>query len=202
MKKLIVLLAFFVAVPVLAAPDPQQARQVIEQTTEKMREVLLANRAELSRDTSKIKDYVREIMLPHYDADTVAKLVLGQHWRSASPEQRQRFTEEFRDLLINTYAKALLEYVDTKIDYLAVRPSNRANRVTVRTKVDPPDRPAVPIDYTMCHDGGGWKVCNLTIDKSFNFVVNYRKQIGSQVRSNGLDSVIDEISARNNQVSS
>lgn len=181
-----------------AAPDPRQAQALIEDTVSRMQQTLLANRDELQRDASKINTYVREILLPRIDFETIAKLVLGKHWRGASAQQRQRFTDEFRELMVRTYAKALLEYLDAEVGVMSVQPSNRDNRVTVRSQVILPDGERVPLDYTVCHKDS-WKVCNIVIDRSINFVVNYRQQIGSQVQSQGLDAVIDELSRRNVQ---
>jgi phospholipid transport system substrate-binding protein len=99
--------------------------------------------------------------------------------------------------MIRTYAKALLEYADAEITYLPMRPSKRDDQVTVRSQVQPSGGTPVPMDYAMCLSGSEWKVCNITIDKSINFVVNYRKQLSSQIRSQGLDKVINDLSARN-----
>jgi len=50
---------------------------------------------------------VEEMILPHLDFTTFARLTLGKHWRKASPEQRTAFTEGFRDLLMRHFAERL-----------------------------------------------------------------------------------------------
>lgn len=191
------LFAALLALSAVAAanPDPQQARAMVESTAAEMQRVLQRNRAELEVDDSRINDYARDILLPTIDFTTIAKLVLGPHWRDASAAQRERFTEAFRELMVHTYSKALLEYVDAEVSYLPVKPSKRPNRVTVPSLVTVRGE-TIPLDYTVCHDGSEWKVCNIVIDKSINFIVNYRQQIGAEVQRGGLDRVIDELTRK------
>ena len=190
------LLWLCVAVPAPAA-DPAEAQRLIEQTAAETKKALAERQAELQADPDAVFDLVEDILLPHADFEAIAQLVLGRHWRTASPEQRQRFTEEFRDLIVRTYARSLLAYQDFEIRTLPLRPSNKDDRTTVRAEVVTGERPPIQVDYTMCHRGGRWKICNVTIDRTINFVINYRKQIDEQIRRDGLDGVIAMISDRN-----
>lgn len=200
MKKFIIaLLLLMLNGPLAFAANAEQAVQVIKNTSQQILDAIQQDKAGLSQNPGQLYQLVNNIALPHFDFETVAQLVLGKHWRTASAEQKQRFINEFRTLMVRTYAKALLEYSDAQIEYLPTRPSNRDDRVTVRSQVNPGSGPAIPMDYAMCLSGSQWKVCNITIDKSINFVVNYRKQLSSQIRSQGLDGVIADLSARNAQ---
>jgi phospholipid transport system substrate-binding protein len=196
-KLLIIVLLLMLGTTSSWAADPEKALEVVQSTAQQMLDAIRQNRASLTQDPSRLYNLVNSIAVPHFDFEIVSQLVLGKHWQTASAAQRQRFTEEFRKLMIRTYAKALLEYADTEITYLPMRPSKRDDQVTVRSQVQPNSGPPVPMDYAMCLSGGAWKVCNITIDKSINFVVNYRKQLSSQIRSQGLDQVIADLSARN-----
>ena len=176
---------------------PEQAQQLIQGISQKMQQALLQNQSQLRHDSSQIYDLVDDILLPHIDFEIIAQLVLGKHWPKASSEQKQKFIEEFRTLMVRTYAKALLEYADSELHYPPLRQSSKEQRVNVRVDVQLASGQKVPIDYTMCDRNGAWKVCNIVIDRSINFVINYRKQIDDQVRSQGLDQVIAQLSERN-----
>src|SRR5476649_3051881 len=75
-----------------AATDPAQ---LLEKAARDMLKDLDANRAEYRKDPSKIDALVEKDLLPHFDTEYAARLVLGMHWRDATPEQRKRFIDAF-----------------------------------------------------------------------------------------------------------
>jgi phospholipid transport system substrate-binding protein len=99
-----------------AAVKPPQ--DVIQDTSTRMIDALRQNRAKLDRDPGQIYGLVNQIVLPNFDFELMSRWVLGRAWQQASPDQRSRFAEEFRTLLVRTYAKALLEYADEDIRLL------------------------------------------------------------------------------------
>ncbi len=99
-----------------AAVKPPQ--DVIQDTSARMLSALRQNYAALKQDSSQIYGLVDQIVLPNFDFELMSRWVLGRAWQQASPEQRRRFTEEFRTLLVRTYAKALLEYANEDVRVL------------------------------------------------------------------------------------
>jgi phospholipid transport system substrate-binding protein len=95
-----------------AARTPQA---VVQDTSAQMVEALRKNRVALDRDPGRLYELVNQIVLPNFDFELMSRWVLGRAWQQATPEQRRRFTEEFRTLLVRTYGKALLEYADEEI---------------------------------------------------------------------------------------
>jgi phospholipid transport system substrate-binding protein len=124
--------------------------------------------------------------------------VLGKYWRTATPAQRDRFTQEFRTLLVRTYAKSLSEYTDNKITYLPMRGSPQQSEVKVRTEVEQPGGFPIPIDYDLYRKGDDWKVYDVTID-GVSLVTNYRTTFANQIREDGLDKLIATLADRNQQ---
>ena len=92
------------------------AQQVIQKTSDQLQVSL--QKPEYKADFRKATTLVDQIINPNVDFDRVSILVLGKHWRSATPEQRDRFKQEFRMLLVRTYTTAFTEYSDWKIRYL------------------------------------------------------------------------------------
>ncbi|MEC9314155.1 MAG: ABC transporter substrate-binding protein, partial [Pseudomonadota bacterium] len=90
-----------------AMPEPQA---LVKKASDDMLKALKDNEAELQADPEKIYDLVEDILMPHFDFEKMSKLALGKNWRSADADQRKRFVEEFRLLLIRTYSTAMLEY--------------------------------------------------------------------------------------------
>jgi len=112
----------------------QSAEEVVISTADAVLARLATEREALDADPGKIYGLVNEIVIPHFDFVSMSKWVLGKkNWRGASKGQRDKFVEEFRTLLIRTYAKALLEYSDEEIVYLPVEKNPDSNLVVVKT---------------------------------------------------------------------
>ena len=109
---------FLLALPVAAEDSGPAPLVLVRQTTEQMLAALDKERDEIDSKPEKLYELVDRIVLPHFDFERMSKLVLGKYWRSASTSQRTRFTEEFRNLLVRTYATSMKEYSDQKVTYL------------------------------------------------------------------------------------
>jgi phospholipid transport system substrate-binding protein len=178
------------------ADSPQD---VIKETSQRMIAALNKDRPALQQDASKIYDLVDQILLPHFDFELISRWALGKYWRSASPEQRTRFTDQFRTLLVRTYASALLEYSNEEIRFPATSaPAANTNDVTVPTQVQPRSGAPIPINYSMHFMNGAWKVYDVTVD-GISLVTNYRDTFVSQIRDGGMDAVIQGLEQRNQQ---
>lgn len=173
---------------------------VVRNTAQEMTAALKANRTTVQQDPSKLYELVHRIVLPHFDFEVISRMALGQYWRQATPEQRQRFIEEFRTFLVRTYAGALLEYVDDEIRYPpAPRLPEGAKETNVHTEVVPKTGTPIPINYSMhLKPELGWTVFDVTVD-GVSLVTNYRSTFASQVRDKGMDYLINDLSARNKQ---
>lgn len=178
-----------------ANPEPQPL-SLLKQTAEQVITVLNEKREVLARDPAQLYHLVETELLHHFDFQRMSRLALGRFWRSATPDQRQRFVQEFRDLLVRTYAGALLEYHNERILYGPVRGEPQAGDVTVHTEVERPGSVAVPIDYRMHRDDGEWRVYDVIVD-GVSLITNYRSSFGAQIQRRGMAQLIEELSERN-----
>jgi phospholipid transport system substrate-binding protein len=193
------LLLLTVAAPARPA-DPEAARQLVEDTTYRLLKVLENERERLKREPGRIYYLVNGILLPHFDFRQIARWVLGKYWRTATGGQRERFTEEFRTLMVRTYATALLEYTDQKVRVLPIPPGGDTDRVTVRTEVrQPGGGPPLDISYVMYARDGIWKVYDVVID-GISLVSNYRTAFSTQIEREGLEKLITRLAERTREV--
>lgn len=182
------------------AQDQDNARDMVRDATSRAIDALLESKAELERNPERIYGFVEEYLPPHFDFEYSSRLVLGRHWRRASPEERERFQEEFKEMLIRTYASAMLQYSDQEIAYLPYsEPAPDARETTVRTEVETNSGP-VPVDYNLRRsDDGSWKVFDVVID-GISVVVNYRSTFATEIRRlNGLPALIEEMERKNSR---
>jgi phospholipid transport system substrate-binding protein len=182
--------------PVAAGATSEDPRELVIDTTEKVLAKIREERSALDANPRLVDQFIIDIVLPHFDFVAMARLVLGKHWRQASPAQRDAFVKEFRDLLVRTYATALLEYTEEVVEYppLTVKPGD--TEVTVRTEIDQPGGLGIPVHYRMERQEQGWKVYDVTID-GLSLIGNYRNTFANDIRGGSLDALIDSMKQRN-----
>jgi phospholipid transport system substrate-binding protein len=182
------------------AAEEQSPEELVRQTTDRMLVLLTRNRATIEADRSTLYGFVDEVVLPHFDFNRMAQWVLGKYWRTASKEQRERFVEQFRNLLVRTYGTLLLDYSGQTIDYLPARAGSDGDTVNIRTQINDKDGTKVQVDYALYRRGAGWKVYDVRVN-GISLVSNYRNTFGSKVRQDGIDSLIEDLAQRNKQAS-
>jgi len=180
--------------PLMAAQSPQQ---LVIETTDRIIKALKAEQAEIKKNPARLYEIVDEIVLPNFDFRRMSSWVLGKHWRKASPAEREQFVTEFRALLVRTYAAALNDNYDQKIDFLPLRAKKDATEVTVRTEVQLDSGFPIPINYRMYRtEKGEWLVFDVSID-GVSLVTNYRSSFSKEIRQGGLPKLIARLSERN-----
>jgi phospholipid transport system substrate-binding protein len=144
----------------------------------------------------KIIDLIEAKVLPHFDFTTMTATAVGFGWRKATPVQRQRLTEEFKTLLVRTYASALTAYSDQRFDFLPLHARPTDTDVTVQVRIIQPGTQPVSIDYGMEKTAEGWKAYDVAVG-GISLVANYRTEFGSIVRAHGIDGLIQSLHAKN-----
>lgn len=178
------------------AAETEAPLEMIKKTADRMLIKLKEDEAIIRKNPTRIYALVSDIVLPRFDFERMAAWVLGKHWRTATPVQREKFIEEFRNLLVRTYATSLTDYTDRTITYLPVRAAPGATEVIVRTAVEQAGAASIPIDYSVALKNGEWKVYDVAID-GVSLVTNYRTSFSNEIRKSGLDKLIVKLAQRN-----
>ena len=200
-------LIFFVALlllPIVMAPlavaeDMHPAATLVMKTADEMMARLRAERDAVKKDKNHVNQLVEEIVLPHFDFENMSASVLGKYWRTANADQRQRFRDEFKTLLLRTYANALVDNMDKKIEYEPVRAKPNATDVTVRTNIPQDGGFPLPINYSMELIDNEWKVYDVEID-AISLVKNYRTTFSKEVKESGIEHLIETLKSRNKEM--
>jgi phospholipid transport system substrate-binding protein len=174
--------------------------ELVRKTADEILAEIKAHRDVYAKDYAKLYKMADEKVLLHFDFRRMSQWVLGRFWKQATPEQRDRFTSEFRDLLVGTYSQALLNYNDQKIIYLPVQRKPQDTEATVKTEVKQTGgQPNIPIHYSFYKNkDGAWKVYDITIE-GVSLVTNYRSIYATKIREKGMDALIAEIADNNKQ---
>ena len=181
--------------PVLAIQAPQD---LVSDTTDKITSVLRVEQDKIKANPNRLYEVVDEVVLPHFDFHRMSSWVLGKYWRKANEKEREQFTQEFRVLLVRTYAKALNDNYDKKIDMLPVVMRKEGKEATVKTEVKQEAGFPIPIDYKMYIKDDAWKVYDVSVD-GISLVANYRTSFAKEIRKDGLPKLIATLADRNKQ---
>jgi phospholipid transport system substrate-binding protein len=145
---------------------------------------------------AKLIGVIEEKVLPHFNFNAMTALALGQNWRKATAEQKKQLANEFKTLLVRTYASALAAFSDQKFDFRPLRAKPTDTDVTVQVRVLQPGAQPVPIDYSMEKTASGWKVYDVMVG-GVSLVANYRTEFANVVRASGIDGLIKDLAAKN-----
>lgn len=200
MKFLMNLLAGFAAFVMVgtAAADDIAPDVLVKNTATDVLDIIKKDKDIQSGDMRKITSLAEEKILPHFDFERMSRMVLGKHWGRATKEQQQQFVNEFRSLLIRTYASALTKYRNQTIEYKPLRAQPTDTEVTVKTQIVQPGGQPLPIDYSLVKRETGWKVYDVAIE-GVSLVTNYRGQFSTEVKQSGMDGLIQRLAEKNKQ---
>lgn len=192
----------FISTPIANAVNIG-ADALIKQTSEKVLSALDKDKKEYADDPAKVDQLIKDIVLPLLDFKTMSKRALGKKsWTQASDDQKSRFVEAFKGMLVRTYSKSLTEYAGQEIEFLPYKPPASGKKTTlVKTQIKPSNGPAIPIDYRLRIKNDHWLVYDIKID-GISLVTNYRSSFMSDLRKVGIDGLIDKLNKKKDKSSS
>ena len=150
-------------------------------------------------NTHKVVQLIEQKVLPHFNFPHMTQLAVGRDWSKATPEQRKALTNEFRNLLVRTYANALTAYKDQTVEVKKFSLQPADTDATVRTNVKQPGGKSISIDYSLEKLPEGWKVYDVVV-LEVSLVTNYRNTFSQEVQSGGIDGLIKTLAAKNKQL--
>jgi phospholipid transport system substrate-binding protein len=178
--------------PPAANATAQQPSDIVQTSAQGILKDLDANREMYRKDPSKVSALVDKYLLPHFDTEYAARLVLAKYWRTATDDQKKRFIDAFYHSLLSNYGTALAEFTSDK---LKVFPSNVAasdDHATVRSEVKRDNGDRIAVNYELRKEPTGWKAYDVNID-GISYVKSYREDFGAQIEQKGIESVITRL---------
>ncbi len=167
------------AAPAAAASSTMGPQETVENSAKRMLQELDANRPMYAKDPAKLDALVANVLLPNFDTEYAARLVLGQTWRTATPEQRKRFVDAFYHSLLRNYGAALVDFTANRFVILPYKGDPNDTMATVRTEVKRSSGDKVPV--------------NFSLRKVDAYVKSFRTDFGAEIQQKGLDEVINRL---------
>lgn len=182
--------------PALAGDS--EPEKLIRNTADEVLAIIKTRQAEFRENPTKMYQMVDEKVLPHFDFDRMTDLALGRYKRKIDDQQKPLLVQQFRQLLVRTYGKALLDYNDQVIAYLPLRGSIEKGEVSVRTEIEQKGGFPIPLNYELYKRDDGWKVYDISVD-NISLVTNYRSSFARKIKEDGIDGLIKALQARNKE---
>jgi phospholipid transport system substrate-binding protein len=175
------------------APDA-----LVKRLSDEVLNAIKADKSIKAGDVQPVIALVDQKILPNLNFQRMTASAVGPAWRQASPEQQQRLQEEFKILLIRTYAGALAQVTDQTIVVRPLRAAPTDNEVVVRSEIRGRGEP-VQLDYRLEKtpgQGAGWRIFNLNVLGVW-LVDTYRSQFSAEINARGIDGLINTLAERN-----
>lgn len=168
-------------------------QQTLKSAVERIQELIRKNHDAYKADPEQFYKVVTDVVVPHFDVPVIARLVLARYWRTATAAQRQAFQSSFTNMLVRSYADALLDnYNSAKVEWRPSRVAADATRARVDSVLVRDTGQKYPISFSMLRIGGQWKIYDIVVD-NLSLALNFRSQITSEVGRIGLDAVITKM---------
>jgi len=184
------------ALPALAADEAPDA--LVKRLSSDVLDSIKADKTIQSGDVARIVALVDQKIMPHVNFQRMTASAVGPAWRQATPEQQKRLQDEFKTLLVRTYAGALAQVSDQTITVKPLRAAADDKEVVVRTEVKGRGDP-IQLDYRLEKtpgQGSGWQIFNLNVLGVW-LVETYRSQFAQEINAKGLDGLIGTLGDRN-----
>jgi phospholipid transport system substrate-binding protein len=185
------------ATPLLHAADEAPDAWIKRLSTEVL-DTIKADKTLQSGNLPKVIALVDTRIMPNVDFQRMTASAAGPAWRKATPEQQKSLQEEFKILLVRTYAGALSQVSDQEVFLKPLRASPDDNEVVVRTEIRGRGDP-VQLDYRVQKtpgQGAGWKIYDLNVMGVW-LVETYRGQFAQEINAKGMDGLIATLAERN-----
>ena len=186
------LMALMLALPATAATEEPDA--LVKRVSEEVLQILKEHQD--NPGGAEVQALVKAKVLGHFDFARMAALAAGLSWRKATPEQKAELTDQFRTLLVRTYASALGKFKGQTLEFDPQRKSADERKAIVRSRLLQPGAEPITVDYKMVAASSGWKVYDVSVD-GVSLVTTYRDAFAEEARANGVDGLIRMLTDKN-----
>ncbi len=180
--------------PVLRA-EVLAPEALIKQISTEVIDTVKADKAIQAGDVGKIIQLVDTQVMPNVNFQRMTASAVGRHWRTATPEQQKRLQDEFKILLVRTYAGALTQVKDQTIQLKPMRAAAGDTEVVVRTEVKGKGDP-IQLDYRLESTPGGWKIYDVNVLGVW-LVEQYKNSFAQEIGASGIDGLIGKLAEKN-----
>ncbi|MGE0152118.1 MAG: phospholipid-binding protein MlaC [Reyranellaceae bacterium] len=169
------------AAPASASDFAATARQFIERSAAQVR-----SEAPQVKANGDARARFARLFAESFDAEALARAVLGSRWNTLNAGQQQEFRTAFEAYVAKAYADRFYTYAGQPMKVVAAEPAAGGN-VLVRTRVQMPGSAnETPVDWQVSQSASGPRISDVVID-GVSLTRTQRDEFASVIRANGGD---------------
>ena len=184
--------ALFVTQTVRAETSPYV---LMQQASDKLFADIKNNQAKIKKDPNYLRTIVRNDLLPYVQVNYAGSLVLGSHFKSTTPEQREKFFKAFGDFIEQAYAQVLTAYSNQQIQIEPEKALGDKNLVNIRVNIIQVNG-ATPIklDFKWRKNSktGEWQAYDM-VAEGVSMVVTKQQEWSGILRQHGIDALTAQV---------
>lgn len=177
------------------AQTPATPDGLIRQVSNEVIDTVKSDKAIQAGDLGRIIALVDSKVMPHVNFQRMTASAVGRHWRAATPEQQKKLQDEFKTLLVRTYAGALTQVKDQTVQLKPLRAAAEDTEVVVRTEIKGRGEP-IQLDYRLEKADAGWRIYDVNVLGVW-LVEQYKNQFAQDISAGGIDALIGKLAERN-----
>ncbi len=189
--------AFAVAAP--ASVNNEAPDVLVKRISNDVIETAKTDKDIQSGNQQKIMALVDAKILPYVDFQRMTALAAGRFWRDATPDQKTRLSNEFRTLLIHTYAGALSQIKNETVEFKPMRADPADTEVEVRSQVNVARGEPIQLNYRLAKGSAGWKIFDINVLGAW-LVETYKGTFATEIGKGGIDGLITKLAQRNKEL--
>lgn len=174
-----------------AAPTSEQAESLVRGVGDEVIEVLADDGLSNDDKLARLIDLLDEPI----DIDLVARLILGRHWRTATPEQQAEYLELFRDYALDSIASKLNLYDGQRFDVTSAKVLNERDALVTTLIISEDGRPPLKVDWRLREIDGTLVAIDVIVE-NVSMIVTQRSEFSSVVERQGMDGLLAELRSR------
>ncbi len=198
-KQAITILSLTLALGMAQAQGAAAPDALIRQVSIEVIDTVKGDKAIQAGDVGKIISLVDAKVMPHVNFQRMTASAIGRHWRIATPEQQKRLQDEFKILIVRTYAGALTQVKDQTVQLKPLRAAAEDSEVVVRTEVRGKGEP-IQLDYRLEKTNAAWKIYDVNVLGVW-LVEQYKSSFAQEIGAAGIDGLIAKLAERNKAAS-
>ena len=184
--------ALFVTQTVRAETSPYV---LMQQASDKLFADIKNNQAKIKKDPNYLRTIVRNDLLPYVQVNYAGSLVLGSHFKSTTPEQREKFFKAFSDFIEQAYAQVLTAYTDQNIQIEPAKEVGDKNLVSIRVNIMQNGGQApIKLDFKWRKNSktGEWQAYDM-VAEGVSMVVTKQNEWSGIIRQQGIEALTAQI---------
>lgn len=190
-KTLVIFTALFAVQQVMAEDTPYDLTQKV---SNKLFSDIKANQSKIKQDPNYLRTIVRQDLMPYVHVKYAGSKILGQNYKTATQEERDRYFAVLDKYIEQVYAQVLTMYSDQSIQIGKMKEESPTLAIVNVKVAQPNNQPPLNVDFYWYKNSktGQWQVYDMTAGGAS--MVNTKQQEWSPIiRKQGLDALTAQL---------